>query len=77
MSKILTEKVARQHVGEYIDVFRRISGYYPKKIIAMNDGTERIGLVDPSGTCTPLDTSKCQPNVNTDWYDYIFRIIER
>jgi len=76
MSKILTEEIARKHVGEYIDRYKRILGYYPKKIITMNDGTGRIGLVDSFGTCIPLDTSKQQPNINSEWYDYIFKKTE-
>lgn len=61
MSKILTEEVARENIGKYIDCYSRI-GIYPKKIIVFPCGD--IAVKTSTGVCTRID--------KFTHYDYIF-----
>ena len=72
MSKKLTEKIARKHIGKYIDTEKRLFHYYPLKIIVFKDGSGQIGLKDRIGVCTPIDID----DRNEVYYDYIFKMVE-
>ena len=50
---ILTKAIAEINLYRYIDVHRRIGGYYPKQIIEFPDGS--LALKDPNGVCSPIE----------------------
>ena len=75
MSKILTKEIARKHIGEYVDMDKRLFHYFPLKIIIFNDGSGEIGLKDRIGVCTHIDP-RPYPNCNSVYYDYIFKMVE-
>lgn len=61
---ILTNDIARKNIGRYIDLKKRMFGYYPKQIIEYPDGT--LGLKDPQGVCSPIEDK----GFNVFHYDY-------
>lgn len=60
----LTNAIARENIGRYIDIKKRIGGYYPKQIIEYPDG--RLALKDPQGVCSPIEDT----GFNVVHYDY-------
>lgn len=63
----LTNEIARKNIGSYIDVEKRVFGYYPKKIIESTSG--ELLLKDPQGVCTPIEDS----GFNSTEYDFILK----
>lgn len=61
---ILTNDIARENVGRYIDVKKRFFGYYPKKIIELPSG--ELALKDPQGVCSQIEDT----GFNVVHYDF-------
>lgn len=68
---ILTKAIAKNHIGEYIDSYKRRFGYYPMKIIEFPDRS--LGLMDAVGVCTRIEDTGC----NVRHYDFIYSKMER
>ena len=63
----LTQKVALENVGKYIDAEKRFFGYYPMRIIVINGDAH---LQDRNGVCMPVPDA--ENDFNAHHYDFMY-----
>lgn len=63
----MTQVVALNNVGKYIDMYNRRFGYYPMQIVMFEDG--KAYLKDACDVCRPIPD---KVEFNSVWYDFMF-----